>query len=488
MAAGLLPAVMTAGRVLPEKVLQFGTGRFLRAFADLIVESANRRGKFNGRVVMVASTNSGRAEMLNAQNGRYALWTRGQVQEKVVDRLDTVQAISRVLAASSQWPDVLELARSADLEVIISNTTEIGLSLQDGDRLEKPVSFPARLAALLHTRAVHYDFHPEIGLIHLPCELVHNNGDTLRELLLTQAQTWSLGARFVNWLAEANTFCNTLVDRIVPGLPRDAELETAFARLGMRDPLITVAEPYRLWAIEGTKALADQLGFADDPGVVITPDISPYRLRKIRLLNGGHTLTVPIGLMMGCVTVLDNMQHPLVSSFIERLLREEIGPVLDVDPATVEPYVDEVLDRWRNPFMYHRLLDITLHSTSKMRHRVVPTLLDFYRYYGHRKVPRLIALGFAAWLRFMRGTKKDGDVVYGSWHRDVYVISDTQATRFLDWWPRELGEVDRFVLEVLSSSDLWKVDLTSLPGFADTVGSSLKTLLSEGPEAALLGT
>ena len=473
---------------LPEKVLQFGTGRFLRAFADFFIDTANQKEEFNGQIVMVASTNSGRAELLNAQKGCYALWTRGHSGGQTIDQLDTVRAVSRVLAANSQWPHVLELARSPDLEVVISNTTEIGLTLQEDDRLEKPVSFPARLTALLHARAIHFDYSSDAGLVILPCELVHNNGDCLRELVFIQARLWSLGDQFMTWLQEANTFCNTLVDRIVPGLPGDSELVLAYAKLGLRDPLITVAEPYRLWAIEGDESLAERLGFAGDPGVIVTRDIAPYRMRKIRLLNGGHTLTVPVGLLTGCVTVLDNMRHPLVSSFIEHLLREEIGPVLDVDPATVGPYIDEVLERWRNPFMYHRLLDITLHSTSKMRHRVVPTLQDYYGQRGRQQAPRRIALGFAAWLRFMRGIKKEDDVVYGSMHQRSYAICDVQAARFLDWWPRDAVEVDRFVHEVLSSYDLWNADLTELPGFAGAVGASLTTLLEEGPEAALLGT
>ena len=472
----------------PVKVLQFGTGRFIRAFADAFVDEANRRGDFGGEIVMIASTGSGRVEQFNRQNGHFTLWTRGLVENQPTETLETIESIQGALSARTQWAEVLKLACVPELMAVFSNTTEIGLTLQDEDNPDAPRSYPARLAALLHHRAGHFDFVRDKGLTVLPCELVENNGRKLQTLVHEQSRRWSLNERFMSWLNECVQFCNTLVDRIVPGAPSDQELEGAYQNIGWRDELLTVAEPYRLWAIESDADLAGRLAFARHSDVMIAPDITPYRIRKVRLLNGGHTLSVPLGLLAGCGTVLDNMQHPLVRPFIENLLRREIGPILDVEPQSVPPYISEVLNRWSNPFMHHRLIDITLESTTKMRHRVVPTLQDFYRQHKGRKVPRRIALGFAAWLRFMRGTRSEEGSVYGNMHDADYLINDSQAARFMDWWPNDDRHLDAFVQSVLSSEELWDCDLTKLPGFAKAVGQALRVLLKEGPLVAIVGT
>ena len=472
-----------------ERILQFGTGRFLRAFADCFIDEAVTAGRYDGRIVMVASTPSGRVELLKNQNNCYTLWTRGYAENKPIDDFRTVTAVSRVLAASEDWDKVLALARSADLKVILSNTTEIGLSLQKGDELAFPKSYPGRLCALLFERAEYFEYAYSNGVVILPCELIDNNGDLLRSLIIEQARRWKLGTRFQDWVQRANLICNTLVDRIVPGLPGKAELDAAFEHLGFPDELLTVCEPYRIWAIQGDETLRSRLGFAEGADeIVIAPDISPYRIRKIRLLNGAHTLSVPVGLLAGCQTVLDNMNHPGISTFIESLLRHEIGPVLPVDPDTVNPYIDEVLQRWRNPYMYHRLIDITLQSTTKLRHRVVPTLLDHYARYPDGPTPKRIALGFAAWLRFMRGTSQANGIVQGELKGQLYPIYDDHAARFLKWWPNDTQMIPNFVKDVLSSDDLWGMRLGDLPGFANTVKNYLQTILRHDIGSALNGT
>ena len=472
-----------------ESILQFGTGRFLRAFADCLIDEARKSGRYDGRIVMVASTPSGRAELLNNQKGRYTLWTRGHKQDELIDEFHSVTSVSRALSASQHWNEVLALAKSPHLETILSNTTEIGLSLQDNDLQSSPQSFPGRLCALLYTRAEFFDYADLSRVTVLPCELIDNNGDLLRNLVMEQAQRWSLGTRFTDWVRHSILFCNTLVDRIVPGLPGRTELEAAYSRLGYKDELLTVCEPYRLWAIQGDETLHEKLGFSKGAdGVVIAPEISPYRTRKIRLLNGGHTLSVPLGLLAGCETVLDSMNHPAVSKFIESLLRDEIGPVLPVDPATVPPYIDEVLQRWQNPYMHHRLIDITLQTTTKLRHRVVPTLINYYETYPTGPAPRHIALGFAAWLRFMRGISESDGTIYSRFQGKLHPIHDDHAKQFHDWWPAEDRLIPNFVQEVLSSQSLWGISLNNLPGFTGAVQTSLQKILDRGIEAALIGT
>ncbi|MXW15738.1 MAG: tagaturonate reductase [Rhodothermaceae bacterium] len=476
-------------RNVAEKILQFGTGRFLRAFADCLIDEARKSRTYDGRIVMVASTPSGRAELLNDQKGRYTLWTRGHWQGELIDEFHSVTSVSRALSASHHWDEVLAVAKSPHLETILSNTTEIGLSLQDNDPQSSPQSFPGRLCALLYTRADFFDYADSSRVTVLPCELIDNNGDLLRDLIIEQAQRWSLEARFTDWVQHSILFCNTLVDRIVPGLPGKTELEVVYSRLGYTDELLTVCEPYRLWAIQGDETLHDKLGFSKGAdGVVIAPDISPYRTRKIRLLNGGHTLSVPVGLLAGCETVLDSMTHPAVSKFIESLLRDEIGPVLPVDPATVAPYIDKVLQRWQNPYMHHRLIDITLQTTTKLRHRAVPTLVNYYEMYPAGPAPGHIALGFAAWLRFMRGFSESDGTIYSRFQDTLHPIHDDHAEQFRDWWPVEDRLIPGFVQEVLSDQSLWGISLNDLPRFTGAVQTSLQMILNHGIEAALSGT
>ncbi|HUF11229.1 MAG TPA: hypothetical protein VMO47_18045, partial [Rhodothermales bacterium] len=241
-----------------ESTLQFGTGGFLRGFAEYFIQEAVRQGRLKGGVVVVGSTGSGRIGELAAQDGLYTLLVRGKESGRTVDEPELIHVISRALSARDQWPQVLSVARDPNLELVVSNTTEVGIVLDEEDRIDlnPPRSFPGKLTAALFERARAFDFDPLRGLVVLPCELVERNGDTLRDIVLDLASRWGLGRAFASWVAEANTFCNTLVDRIVPGTPGGADALQLEARLGYHDALLTVAEPYRLWAIEGDDAFA----------------------------------------------------------------------------------------------------------------------------------------------------------------------------------------------------------------------------------------
>ncbi len=469
----------------PEKILQFGTGRFLRAFADFFVDAANRQSEFQGRIVVVQSTGNHRANLINAQDGLYTLWVRGLNDGVPYESQTILSPISRALSAHDKWHDVLACARSRDLEIILSNTTEVGLTFdtEDCPSESAPRSFPGKLTAVLYQRALAFDYSPQAGLAILPCELLTDNGDKLKRVVLRTARHWQLGEAFINWVEQANTFCNTLVDRIVPGLPPDQERAAFENRAGYRDELLTVAEDYRLWAIEGDETLRRHLAFAScDPGIVVVPHIAPYRTRKIRLLNGGHTLSVPVGILAGNTTVLDNMTHPLTASYIEGLLRDEIGPTLDVDPDTVPPYIDDVLRRWRNPYLVHNLIDITLHGTRKMRVRAIPSLVSFHSSTG--RIPQRIALGFAAHLLFMRGVSQDGDQIYGKLRGVPYPINDTKAEYFMECWAAA-PTIRALVERICGDEELWGLNLRDLSRFARTVADFLHTMLHEGMGAAI---
>ncbi|MDA2927849.1 tagaturonate reductase [Acidobacteria bacterium AH-259-G07] len=463
---------------LPEKVVQFGSGRFLRAFADKFIDRANREGVFNGRIVVVQSTDRKRADLLNEQNGLYTLCVRGLKQGKPIEEYSILASVSRALSANQAWEKVLECARNPDLELIISNTTEVGIVLDSDDahELAPPRSFPGKLTAFLHERFRAFAGAPDRGLVLIPCELINNNGARLAEIVLELAQRWELGDEFLNWVKSANHFCNSLVDRIVTGTPESEEVKRIQEKLGYQDRLLTVAEVYSLWAIEGDESLKRRLHFAEvNAPVIVANDITPYRERKIRILNGTHTIAVPLAFLLGNNTILESMQHPFASHFIEHVMRDEIGPSLDLDPDLVRNFIEEVLQRFKNPYLKHELLDITFQSTSKMRLRVVPSIKNYYE--KNKQAPPLLCLGFAFYLRFMKGVEKKEGRIFGRRDHELYVINDDQAEYFFSQW-KEINEDDKqqvshFVDQICQNSHLWEINLAQLPGFSAKVAEYL---------------
>ena len=474
-----LSSVPAAGTFdFPEKVLQFGSGRFLRAFVDHFIDRANHEGGFAGRVVIVQSTGSSRTNSLNEQNGLYTLCLRGLKDGKPVEKFSVLGAVNRALSAAQAWDEVLQCASNPDLQFIISNTTEVGIVLDPDDTPDRvpPRTFPGKLTRFLYARFQAFEGAPNKGLVLIPCELITDNGKRLQEIVLETAQRWGLGPEFADWVVTANRFCSSLVDRIVTGTPPGDQARSIQEKLGYRDQLLTIAEVYTLWAIEGDSTLKDRLAFAGvNDTIVVAEDISPYRERKIRILNGAHTIAAPLAFLLGNDTVLDAMQHPFASEFIERVMRDEIGPSLDVDPESITPFIDEVLERFRNPYLKHALLDITFQSTSKMRLRVVPSIIRHYQKQG--TTPKLVCLGFAFYLWFMRGVEKKAKTIYGR-HRDQpYPINDDMAGHLFSKWQgvnaSNHQQLAAFVDDVCGDSLLWPTDLSAYPGFSAQVAEYL---------------
>jgi tagaturonate reductase len=493
--AATLAGVDAARRALPERALQFGTGAFLRGFVGGFVDDANRRGAFGGRIVAVGSTGSGRDRSLNAQDGLYTLAVRGIAGGRRVDEQRVVSAYSRALSARDQWSEVLATARDPRIGLVFSNTTEVGIALDPDDAadLHPPRSFPGKLACWLHERARTFGFSTESGVVVLPCELIDDNGDRLREIVRTLAERWALGADFVRWLDAAVVFCNTLVDRIVPGEPAGNEREALEAALGYRDAVLTACEPYRLFAIQGDAALRARLGFAEgSDGIVVTEDVSPYRERKVRLLNGTHTLMAPAAILCGQEIVGEAVADAAVGALTRRLLFDEIAPTLRA-PGAAE-FAAQVLDRFANPFVRHALWDITLQGTMKMRVRNVPTLLAYVERTG--AVPPSLAFGFAAWLRLMRGDLQAqrraaglpvphddaADALAAHWTalRGFTAPGAVDGTRRLD-----SADAADLVHAVCADESLWGTDLSRVDGFCAAVAAHLVQILTIGPAAAL---
>jgi tagaturonate reductase len=361
---------------LDETVLQFGGGNFLRAFADVFIDRTNQGPRPVGKVVVVQSTPGPRSEWINQQGGSYHVVTRGIEQGQTVDRSERVASISRALEAAGQWPQVLELAQSPALRFVVSNTTEAGLAL-DADEPAlggTPRSFPAKLlAVLLARRQAGLD-----GLTVLPCELVENNGDTLRGLVLRQGREWGVEEAALDWVKTACRWPNTLVDRIVSGRPAEHPLLD-------EDKLLTVGEPYALWAIQ-----AADLGFVEDPAVRMVKDVEPYALRKVRLLNGAHTaLVCKAGDQFE--TVRQAVADVGVRAWLEKLLLEELLPPVEGRIEGGAEFAAQVLERFANPFLDHRLADIALHHETKIGTRLLPTYGEFKEAFG-QEPPLLAAL------------------------------------------------------------------------------------------------
>lgn len=473
---------------LPEKVVQFGTGGFLRAFADFFIDEANRAGLFGGRIVMVGSTGSGRAKALNDQGGLYTLRIQGLERGDVIEKYQVVGSVSRALSAKDEWDQVLACARDPQIELVISNTTEVGISYDPDDTLSAaaPNSFPGKLTAFLYERAQTFEYDIEKGLVVLPCELVEGNGAMLREIVFALAHDWKLPAAFIEWIENAVTFCNTLVDRIVPGTPTGAALDEIESKLRYEDALVTTAEVYRLWPIEAPEAVQDKLGFAAaDPAIILTDDVTPFRERKIRILNGAHTTSVALSFLCGEETVLSMMRNPLTGAYVRTTMMEEIVPSLDVEGG--HAFAEDVLDRFGNPFLRHRLIDITLQSTSKWRLRLLPTIRRYHEKKG--VIPDRIALGFAAYLVFMRGVEVRGGAIYGERNGIPYQIKDDQAGWYMMAWQdvdtSSQSSVHTLVKKVCSNEDFWGAELQQMPAFVETVADLTWQILSKGAEFTL---
>ncbi len=471
---------------LPEKVLQFGTGRLLRGLPDYFIDKANRKGVFNGRVVVVKSTAKGEADAFDKQDGLYTICERGIVNGEKIEENIISSSISRVLIAQHEWEHVLECAHNEELKIIISNTTEVGIQLVHDDDFHRypPVSFPGKLLAFLHERFIAFKGSKESGLVIVPTELIPENGKKLESIVFELAHLNGLEDDFIEWLEGSNYFCNSLVDRIVTGMPNQEIRREMEEKLGYKDDLLTVSEVYSLWAIEGEEHIKETLSFYKvNEGVVIEPNIDLYRELKLRLLNGTHTLTCGIAFLAGYDTVQHTMEDPVSASFINDLMRNEIGPSIpyEIDQAAINDFTTNVLDRFRNPHINHIWKNITLNYTSKMKMRCLPLLINYYKNNG--SVPPLFALGFAAYLYFMKAVKQERKEFFGEFNGGYYLIEDEMAGKFYSLWQK--GNIEDIVKEVLSDISLWDEDLTLLPGFQQSVTDNLNSIINNGMKATL---
>ncbi len=457
---------------LPIKIVQFGEGNFLRAFIDYAFQKLNKELNFNAGIAVVQPIDRGLINMLNNQDGLYTLFMKGVKKGKEIQEIELISNIVKGVDPYTNFSDYLSLAKEPALEFIISNTTESGIAYVNTDtkEMQPPSSFPGKLTVFLFERFNHFNGDKNKGLTIIPCELINYNSDTLKEIILQYIEDWKLGEAFKSWLLKSNTFHNTLVDRIVPGYPKD-EIESFNAQLDYEDNLIVAAETFFLWVIEGGDDLKAKLPFEKtDLDVKIVSDMQPYRTRKVRILNGAHTAMVPFSLLYGNTTVKETVDNDFTGSFVNKVVFDEINDTLKMDRDELNSFADEVLDRFRNPFIKHQLSDIALNSISKFKVRVLPSLLEYVAI--QNKIPTNLTFAFACLIRFYKGT----------WQGKLLPIKDSEeiVTFFNDVWGT--NNYSKIVKEVLENENLWGQDLTKVNDLSNAIEVALKEIDENGVE------
>ncbi|MFP3089721.1 tagaturonate reductase [Treponema sp. TIM-1] len=476
----------------PEKVLQFGEGNFLRAFVDWQIDIVNDKTGFNGNVVVVQPLAQGMGETINAQKGLYTTVLRGVQNGKTIEEFRPIKSISRCINPYSQFDEYLRCAENPDLRFVISNTTEAGIAYNAEDRLsdKPPRSFPGKVTAFLFRRFEHFQGDAAKALVFIPCELIDKNGDKLKEIVERYAREWNLGEPFFAWLGSCD-FCNSLVDRIVPGYPAE-EAAAICEKIGYEDKLLVAAEIFHLWVIESNQDHRAELPLVNAGlNVIWTNDMSFYRTRKVRILNGAHTSSVLAAYLYGLDTVEQCIKDPLIIKMMKKGIFDEIIPSMDGNTAELTQYAHDVLERFANPYIKHLILSISLNSVSKFKTRVLPSLTGYLAKTG--KLPPVLVFSLAALIAFYNGDSLAGRELRGSRNGSAYPIQDDEdilkcfAALYAETQGDDAARAQKITRVVLGSTDWWGEDLLAHAGLADAVSACLTTIWRSGIKQAIEG-
>jgi tagaturonate reductase len=468
----------------PVKVLQFGEGNFLRAFVDYWFDCANEKADWNGKVMLVQPIGQGLTDMINAQEGLYTLYLRGSENGKKVDNKRVISSVKGCLNPYRDFDLLLKAACGDDLEIIASNTTEAGIVYDPETKFDQrpPVSFPGKLTRCLYERFK----AGKKGLVILSCELIDNNGKELQKCVNKHIDDWKLGDAFKKWINEENIFCSTLVDRIVPGRIRDAqEVAKLEAENGYKDNLLDVGEVFGVWYIEGPAGLEDRLPFKKAGlNVHVVPDVAPYKKRKVRILNGAHTGFVLGAYLSGQEIVRDCMHNETIHGFMNKMLYDEIIPNLPLDKEDCKNFAAAVTDRFNNPFVDHKLMSISLNSTSKWRARNMPSFLEYIE--ASKKLPVCLTMSLAAYIAFyssnVQRREADGLICKRPDGTEYKIQDDAWALDF--YFEHKADTPEALVHAVLTNEKMWGQDLTKIVGLEAKVVEDLKLIRKEGAEKA----
>lgn len=473
----------------PVTILQIGEGNFLRGFVDWMVHTCRSQGLFRGSIAVTQPRPAGKANIdkLIMQNGIYTLVTQGMDQGSLVMKKETIHVFSQMFDPYAEWSRLVELAISPELRFILSNTTEAGLTYrQEGLTDGQPIlSYPGKIAYLLHERYKAFQGNPQKGLILLPCELLERNGDVLKEAVLQYAEDWHFSASFRDWINEHNRFLNSLVDRIVTGYPDEEQAEAWFEAWGYRDSMLCTAEPYHLWAIEAEEEEMEALLPFRKAGLNVhwTKDLTPFQQQKVRILNGAHTGMAPLGLLLGIEHVREFMEHPKFGEWVRNTVLRNILPTLSYDEEELQNYANRVFDRFGNPYIDHRLSDIAMNSISKFRTRLLPSIA--YYVDSGQEIPQGLVLSIAGLLRYYKVTLNDEGECQGmDLNGSVYVVRDD--ARLLEkltiHWNGD-GEVvsggmslHEIVKAILADEELWGQNLYEWSNLSERVTKQIEWL------------
>jgi tagaturonate reductase len=462
---------------LPVKVLQFGTGVLLRGLTDHIIDKANRKGIFNGRIAVVKSTTTGNTNEFAEQDNLYTLQIKGIDNTQLVNEAFINTSISHVLSAVDEWDAVLKEAENPDLKVVLSNTTEVGIQLVEEDISQSPpASFPAKLLAVLKHRYQFFNGTKESGLVIVPTELLPNNGTILKTIIGQLIAFNKLEDDFEQWINERNYFCNSLVDRIVTGRPSQQEQQLFEDENGYHDELLIVSEPYCLWAIEGNDFVKSILSFEQaDEGVFVIPDIEVHRELKLRLLNGTHTLSCALAIVTGFEVVNKATSDPQFAVFLKDLMAEiRLGMPYKADAKLADEFSERVLDRFSNPYIAHQWVAIAQQYTTKLISRVLPILKEYTKVYN--QVPESMAKGFAAYIFLISKVKKNRDGWYLEFNNEQYPYKDDKAEPLIKIW--QTAPKTGIAVEILACREVWGEDLSQLSTFTNAVQQYLDKMVN----------
>ena len=471
----------------PERVLQFGEGNFLRAFVDYFIDMMNEKAGFHSKVVLCQPIAPGLADMINEQEGLYTLFLRGFENGKKVNDKRVISCVSRCLNPYQDYDAVLACAENPDLRFIACNTTEAGIIYDPACSFtDVPAdSYPGKLTQFLYKRFETFGKEAGKGFVILSCELIDNNGKELEKCVLQYADQWKLGEEFITWIKQETIFCSTLVDRIVTGYPRN-EAASICEELGYQDNIIDTGEVFGFWVIEGPESLKEELPFekAGLP-VLITNDHKPYKQRKVRILNGAHTSFVLGAYLAGQDIVRDCMEDEVICGFMNKTIYDEIIPTLTLPKEELKSFAASVTERFKNPFIDHALLSISLNSTSKWKARVMPSLKGYIANTG--KLPECITASFAFYIAFYRGKQltEDGLIAARPAGNEYTVKDDRPILKF--FCDHREDDAKTLVHAVCSNEEFWGEDLTAIAGFEEAVAGYVADIWEKGAYEVMKG-
>ncbi len=464
----------------PIKVLQFGEGNFLRAFVDWIILKMNQKGVYNGHVAVVQPMPMGRVKDLEKQDGLYTLYLQGLEDGKAKRIHEVIDVLDDFINPFEQYDKYLSYAESSDLEVVISNTTEAGISLDpnDLDFTKCPTSFPGKLLAFLYHRYTYFKGDYDKGLCIIPCELIDNNGDELHRVLLELAKLKGYDEKFMEWLDKANHFTSTLVDRIVPGYPKD-EVEEITKELGYVDSSLVKGEIFHLWVLK-KEAVVEAKFPCNKAGlnVIYADSIKPYKERKVKILNGTHTAIVPVSYLYGIDTVRETIEEENLGRFAKEFIFDEVIPTIDLPKDEMNSFASSVLERYLNPYVRHELMSIALNSISKYKARILKTVHDYIE--RKNMLPRHALFSLAALLNFYEG--KRGEEVIALKDDEAYLAT---FKKLYEEYYKDLNE-EKLVHAVLKDTSMWGEDLTKISNFEEMVRKYYILQRKEGMKKALI--